>query len=222
MLSFLREKEFEPVEKASNGQASNGAGEAENSQEQQYLDITVHHQNVRRNTIFLGVLFGIGLMCLLFMIKKSTPSAAMAASDEKEKQIEAAITNLIGGKLEMSSNMSEVVKKFYEFSDVRQVGLNELAKNPFEHEMFLDNLKSGSAIEDSQIDEDVLKQQLREQAKNLQLLSIMKSGFRRCCMINDKILYEGDLIKGFNVRQIGDNFVKLESEGIETILKLSK
>ena len=49
-------------------------------------------------------------------------------------------------------------------------------------------------------------------------------------MIGDKILYEGDSIKGFKVRQIGDNFVKLESDpesnraGLKTeiILRLSE
>ena len=40
----------------------------------------------------------------------------------------------------------------------------------------------------------------------------MASDGRKCCMIDDKILYEGDSIKGFKVRQIGDNFVKLEQE----------
>jgi len=41
-------------------------------------------------------------------------------------------------------------------------------------------------------------------------------------MIDDKILYEGDSIKSFKVSQIGDSFVKLESEGTEILLKLSE
>jgi len=49
-------------------------------------------------------------------------------------------------------------------------------------------------------------------------------------MIDDKILYEGDLIKGFKVSQIGDGFVKLEWDpkrnkgrlGTQIILKLSE
>jgi hypothetical protein len=53
-------------------------------------------------------------------------------------------------------------------------------------------------------------------------------------MIGDKILYEGEHIKDFKVRQIGDSFVKLEwdpdrnngssdnqSEEVEIILNLS-
>jgi hypothetical protein len=41
-------------------------------------------------------------------------------------------------------------------------------------------------------------------------------------MIDDKILREGDSIKGFKVLQIGDSFVKLESNGVEIVLKLSE
>jgi hypothetical protein len=51
---------------------------------------------------------------------------------------------------------------------------------------------------------------MRQQTKNMQLMSLMQSEQGNCCMIDDKILYEGDLIKGFKVSQIGDGFVKLE------------
>ena len=45
-------------------------------------------------------------------------------------------------------------------------------------------------------------------------------GYR--CMIDDEILGEGDSINGFKVSQIGDNFVKLESDGVQIELKLSE
>ena len=38
-------------------------------------------------------------------------------------------------------------------------------------------------------------------------------------MINDKILYEGDLIDSFKVLQIGDDFVKLVSAGVKKDLQ---
>jgi hypothetical protein len=54
-------------------------------------------------------------------------------------------------------------------------------------------------------------------------------------MIGDKILYEGDSIRDFKVRRIGDSFVKLEwdpegdeehlakqSKPVEIVLKLSE
>ena len=74
----------------------------------------------------------------------------------------------------------------------------------------------------------------------MQLVTICKSDQGNCCMIDSKILYEGDSIKGFRISRISDNFVKLEwwgdqglsvdnsspsetqSQGLEIILKLSK
>jgi hypothetical protein len=54
----------------------------------------------------------------------------------------------------------------------------------------------------------------------LQLSSIMQSEFNSCCVINDRILHEGESIKDFKVSQIGDSFVKLESGDVEIVLKL--
>jgi hypothetical protein len=56
----------------------------------------------------------------------------------------------------------------------------------------------------------------------MQLLSIVATDTGKCCVIDDKRLYEGDSIRGFNVRQIGDSTVLLESDGVEIILKLSE
>ncbi len=41
-------------------------------------------------------------------------------------------------------------------------------------------------------------------------------------MINDKVLYEGDTIKGYKVGRISDDSVKLELGGEEIVLKLSE
>ena len=71
----------------------------------------------------------------------------------------------------------------------------------------------------------------------MKLLSIMQSESDQgaCCMITDKILYEGDYIRDFKVRQIGDGFVKLvwdpsrsnvssenDSDTVEIMLMLSE
>ncbi len=59
-----------------------------------------------------------------------------------------------------------------------------------------------------------------QKAKSMRLWSIMQSNQGNRCMIDDKILREGDSIKGFKVLQIGDSFVKLESGGAEVVLRL--
>ena len=40
----------------------------------------------------------------------------------------------------------------------------------------------------------------------------MQTGRGNCCMVGSDILYEGDSVEGFKVREIGDTFVKLEWE----------
>ena len=250
MLSFLREQGPESLrgkspgaktycEKGKTQKPMSDTQYDTDQQGQEYLTVTAQDKNVRKTTSLLAVFFAIGLLCLWFMIKKSTPQEASAAPvSTEETQIEMAIARLTGVRSEMFNQMERIVKKFYEFSDVQQVQVKELAKNPFRVEKFLGNLKRTADMqgEDFDINADLMSQrQLREQAENMQLLAIMQSDQGKCCMIDDKILYEGDLIRGFKVRQIGDNFVKLQwdrgaayeqaqmgtqLEGMEIILKL--
>ena len=240
MLSFLREQGYGelPAEKL------NAAGKAledgtEAPREQEYFTVAARGKRTHKSTILLAVLFAIGLVCLWFMIKKSAPQpASAAAAKTEETQIEIAIARLTGIKSEIFSRMDQIVKKFYKFSDVPQVQVNELVKNPFELEVFLASLKKDAGAEEgtSKIDIKMLRQQqMREKAEGMQLLSIMQSQQGNCCMINDEILSEGSWIGEFEVRQIGDSFVRLEwnpereerrlgtqTDGADIILKLSE
>lgn len=230
MLSFMRDQGFkdsgvQETAKSSNGEAKKGRDikspkPADKTKEQQYLTVAAQGKDVRKMTMLLAVLFGMGLLCLLFMIRKSVPRTAAATSvNGEETQIQKAIERLTGVGSEMFKRMDQIVKKFYEFSDVRQVRVSELVKNPFENKIFLaDDLQSS----DSKGAELLRQQQLKQRKKDLQLLTILQTDEGYCCMIDDKILYEGDTIKGFKVCQISDDFVKLELEGVEIVLKLSK
>jgi len=226
MLSFLREQNpgDSPAQKpaAADGQTPDDGTDKPQGQEE-YLTVATQTRQVRKSTIVLAVLFAVGLLCLLFMIKKSTPqTASAAAANAEETQIETAIARFTGVRSEMFSRMDEIVNRFYEFSNVPQVYVNELTKNPFELEMFLANLREkADAVEETlDIDADMLWQQTRQRAKDMQLSSIIQSEQGTCCVINDEILYEGDPIGGFEVRQIGDSYVKLKCEDVEIVLKL--
>lgn len=247
MLSFLREQGFDKLipqkqaRRPSGGQAANAGradrGLSQDGQGQEYLTVAAQSKNVRKSTMMVAVLFCIGLLGLWFMIKKSQPQAAMASpADAEETQIEVAIARLTGVSTEMFSRMDQIVQKFYEFSDVLQVKVNELVKNPFELEMFLSNLMGKLDPKEQEIEVDpemIRQQQIRQKTKDLTLASIMKSERGKCCMIGGKILYEGDSIRDFRVTQIGDSFVKLEwpgqdgsvlppSQSVEIVLKLSE
>ena len=234
MLSFLREQGFENSLPDENGKSVNGeskkhqspstSARPESTQEQRYLTVAGQGKNVRRMTLFLVVLFVIGLLCLLFMIKKSVPQTATASSvGIEESQIEKAISRLTGVGSEMFKRMDQIVKKFYEFSDVEQVRVDELVKNPFTLQIFLADAEKSSDSEEAAINAEMIRrQQLRQGTKDLQLLTICQMDEGYSCMIDDKILFEGDSIKGYKVSEITESFVKLELEGVEVILKLSE
>ena len=137
MLSFLREQGGADVpsrkEDVPAGKTSSGDG---GPSQEQYLTVADSVGRTRKSTILLAILFIAGMLCLWFMIQKSTPNAAVAVTvDTEETQVEAALARLTGFKSELFKRMDEIVKKFYEFSDVLQVKVSELAKNPFSLEI---------------------------------------------------------------------------------------
>jgi hypothetical protein len=233
MLSFLRDQNGSNLpEQPSDAPAGKvPADGAAPPQEQSYLTVATHGKRSRKSTVLLAILFIVGLLFLWFMIKKSAPQAASAATvDVEESKVEAALARLTGLKSQVFSRMDEIVKKFYEFSGVQQVQVNELAKDPFALESYMDGIKEPPDTGNvSEADRAMIGQ------RNLKLLSVMRSDQGNSCMIGNKILCEGDSIQGFTVREIGDSSVKLQwngehadgsvtvpSEGVEIVLKLSE
>ncbi len=226
MLSFMREQTLEslPARKSAKAADGTGASPANPAQDQEYLTVAPPNKNLRKTTYVLAVLFAAGVLCLLFMIKKNSPKTAEAK--EAETEIYEAIGRLMGIKSDMSNRMDEIVEKFYEFSDVHQIGVQELTKNPFMTDALWDKLKKLN--DDNLIDTSLIThQQAAQEAANLKLLSIMRSEQGNYCMINEKFLHEEESIRGFKVRQIGEDFVRLvwennEPDDIEIVLKLSE
>jgi len=239
MLSFLREQGGAdvPSQKDNIAAENTSAGGVEPSQNEQYLTVA-SKARTRRSTILLAVLFIAGLSCLWFMIKKSTPSAAVALTvDTEEVQVEAALSRLTGFKTELFKRMDEIVTKFYEFSNVLQVKVEELSKNPFALEIQIAKPKDEPKVEKKPQIDYVLawREEIEKKAQAFELLSIVQSDKGKCCMIGDVILRKGDSLQGFKVYEIGEDFAKLkwepeqdnrpsgaENEVIEIVLKLPK
>jgi hypothetical protein len=214
MLSFMREPEAGiPSDHSSAATGHQEASAAGGPDAQDYLTVAASTKNVRRSTILVAILVAIGLVCLLFMIRKSQPQAASAKQGlNDETKIEAAINRLTGVRSEMTDHMDAIIKKFYEFSDVFQVKVGELTKNPFEVEgLKMKGLASQATVsDDPQAQAELIRRQkMQQQAGTLRLLSIMRSDSGNSCMINDQILQQGQTIEGFTILQIGSNFVEL-------------
>lgn len=200
-----------------------------------YLTVSGRARNVRNTTIFVVVMFALGIVSLGMMVKKSRPEMAVASDmDMEEAKIEAAITRLTGVRTEMMDRMGNILDKFSEFSDVEQISVTELAKNPFQLEMFVEDVKE-EIPEDTQGDVAILlKQQMLKEAHELELLSIMNSEQGVRCVIGDVIVSIGGTVKNFKVLNASEGHVQLQwqPQGVDlhdvdpatlrTVLKLAQ
>ncbi|NLK41015.1 MAG: hypothetical protein GX298_03035 [Planctomycetes bacterium] len=218
MLSYLKEGQTTiPAE-----QTSAVENETETSAVQEdFLTVSGHTQKLRQSTILLIVLFVVAGLGVWFMIKKTTPASAEAATSEDQTQIETAIAQLSGMQTEMNSQMDSVVGRFYHFSNIGQVDVDELQKNPFKRETTSDQ---SLLDEKARMEEQLrLKQnQVSRLARGLELWTITETPRGVCCMINDKVLYVGDTINELTVSQIGSKTVDLTYEGLSVQLKMDE
>jgi len=212
MLPFLKESDSGelPVNPAQ-GQSGDQGGQ---NGPQDFLTVAERGKHVRHSTMFVVVLFGLGLLGVWFMVQKTKPNTAGATEMSlQEAEIEGAISRLTGGSSEMMTRMDEIVNKFYEFSEVYQVQVDELSKNPFALERSAQSVSLQEA-EESLNEEDKgrldLMKRLAEQTKALPLLGIMQGENGNRCMIGDDVLQEGDSTGEFKVTKISANAVQLE------------
>ena len=211
MLSFLQDNNRDDlVDTAGPEPAGTEANEDQNGDGQEYLAPAEHGKNAKRTTIILVILFTVGSLCIWFMIKKATPKIAGAAVSAEEAQIENAITQLTGIKTQMHSRINQMLGQFYQFADVDQVGVGQLKKNPFRHELYVSDFES---LLDKEPDIST--------GADLLIWSILQTEHGNCCMINGKILYAGDWVSGLKVVRIEDKYVELVSaSGSTVILKI--
>ena len=132
MLDFIKEDALQ-----SDDQTDDLVQDQDPEQQQDYLTVAQHGKAVKQSTIILGVLFVAGAICLWFMISKTSPSDAAAAVSNEEMQIEAAIAQITGIRAEMDEKLNDVGGIFDNFSEVDQIGVNELKKNPFMYDVGL-------------------------------------------------------------------------------------
>jgi hypothetical protein len=213
MLSFLNENENHKSQPEAAQETDDQVQNSEQTpeEEQDYLMPANTGKSVKQSTVLLTILIVAGAAVVWGMIKKTGPQEASAAANTEDMQVETAIAKLTGIRTEMYGKLDQIAEKFNHFSNVNQVSVDQLSKNPFVHA----NGYSGGTS---------MKQTSNKNDKNAQwrLWSIMDSQQGLCCMINDKILYVGDSINGMIVSQIGKNAVELTSDQQSVILRISQ
>jgi preprotein translocase subunit SecG len=225
MMKFLDEEPELAAAKAEGPQGDDSGARREGQSDQQgYLTVAPREKSIKRGTILLAVVFGAGLLGLLVMVKKTNPLSAAAKAVSEDTQIEAAVSKLIGIKTQFLNRMDQIVKKFHELSDVEQVEVYELRKNPFMYEKGFKPLTHPADLRDAaslnESNSAIIQSKLLRQVEKMQLFSIMESAGGRCCMIDDKLLRPGEDINGFQVVGITPNSVELRAEGMQFILRI--
>jgi hypothetical protein len=219
MLSYMREDNENDTTLANNREMNekDRAPCRPADDERDYLVPANTGKHASRSTKVLLVLFFTGLVLLIFMVKRVTPLVAEAAMSEDSMQIERAVANLTGIRQEMDGNLNDAIRSISTLSDIKQVRVDELRKNPFQHASARQitgrkvNKSQGSTMHGA-----------RKKADELHLWTIVSSEKKRSCMINDKILYEGDSILGLRVNLIDEDFVELVGRRSRIILRMSQ
>jgi hypothetical protein len=211
MLPFL--KESDSGELPTDPAQGQSGDHSSLSGPQDFLTVAERGKHVRHSTMFVVILFGLGLLGVWFMVQKTKPNAASATEMSLgEAEIEGAISRLTGGSSEMMTRMDEIVDKFYEFSEVYQVQVDELSKNPFAVEASAQTVplkEEESSNEEDKAHKELMKR-LAEQTKALSLLGIMQGENGNRCMIGEDVLQQGDSTGEFKVLDISATAVELE------------
>lgn len=210
MLSYLKDANQLPAA-SDMPDASQSDG-----QTKEYVTVAGQGQKLRQNTIMLVALFAIGALGVWFMVKKTTPATASAQPSQDQVQLETALAQLSTMQSEMDSQMDSVSGRFYQFNNVDQVAVDELKKNPFKREM--DYTPAGDTVHPQQTEQ--IRQEARVVAMGLELWSITATPKGMCCMIDDKVLYQGDRYKDMTVTSIEGKTVTLNYKGIPVQLKM--
>jgi hypothetical protein len=176
--------------------------------------------------MYLGLAVVLAAGGMYFMYQRQGPDAAKAANPEAAKAAQTINEFLNTGpggiqKMhEMLKDTEKVVQQFQEYPSVNQVPLADLQTNPFQFGT------PKSRVEDEE-DELALKQEREKQAAikacaALQLQSIIHSGSRKACMINNTLYLEGQQIDQFIIERIEPGRVVVKTGVYRFELKMQK
>ncbi len=209
MLSYIRESQEEAMgQKGPNEGAASGAGQPDS--DVPFLTVSGRDKSVRKSTAFVTALFITASIGLALMAKKShIQSADATPSEDSQVQLEMAITRVTGVSSEMTGRMDEIVQKFSEFSDVSQVKVTDLNKNPFQLAMGLVDKEVRNEVVPSDERMTSLLAKFDVEKKTLSLVSIIQSESNTCCMINGVLLKVGQSVNAFVVEEIQTDHVRL-------------
>ena len=187
--------------------------------------VTEEKKPVNRSTI---VLFGLILLALggyYFMYVRTGPKAANGATAEVV-QADATIKTFLAGGDDNIKSMDEMLRKtakvvdqFKTYPSMKQIPLTDLITNPFR---FMSPRGAASADDASAHRRQADRETCLRAVQEMQLQSIMHSGKRKACMINNTMYTEGQGLDDFVIEKITPQGVVLRSGPFRFELKMQK
>ncbi len=181
-------------------------------------------KQLSRGTLVIAIILAACGAATYFMYVRNGPSKAGAAAVEAAQADTTIQTFLSADNVkamkDMLSNTHKVVQQFLASPGKSQVPIDELHTNPF-------RLSSAKV---KATDEDAVSRQRREEeratvlkaAQTLQLQSIIHSGSRKACLINNTMYTEGQKADAFTIESIGPASVVVRNGQYRFELKMQK
>ncbi len=217
MLSFLKEDTLEQDKEQVVDAPVENALVSETAQDQDYLESSVSERPAKKTTAILAGVVIVGAAALFLMIKQVTP-ASLETANKDQMAIDIALSQLSSGE-SITKQIDSVVKKFYDFSNVPQVEAKWLHRNPFVLSSKLISSDSASAVENEKSNVAKKKSHV-DIADSINVYGVMKIDGRFCCMIDDKLFYEGDKYKNFTISKISNQSVVVTKDGKNISIKI--
>jgi hypothetical protein len=180
--------------------------------------VTEEKKPAAQGLMFLAVLVVIGVGGTYFMYTRQGPSTATAATPEAQKAEKTINTFLTSGPdgIKMMQSMlkdtEKVVKQFLEYPSLTQVPLSALHTNPFQSGGPASPANPANLSEEAAARKrEEEKQAIIRASESLKLQSIIYSGSRKACMINNTLYREGEQIEQFTVEKIEPDRVIVKS-----------
>jgi hypothetical protein len=196
------------------------------SGDSEFVPIEEPKSAVSQGMLYLLALIVIGGGGTYLMYKKQSPANASAASVETQQAQQTINTFLTNGPTgikmmeEMLHNTEKIVKQFLEYPSVPQIPLSELHTNPFR---FAKGEPGSTADGDAaKLKKDEERSAAMKASQNLNLQSIIHSGSRKACMINNTLFQEGQQVEQFVIEKISPSAVIVKTGAYRFELRMQK
>ena len=201
--------------------AALGGGESE------FVVSSEEKKPAAQGLIYLLLLLAVGGGGTYYMYKRS-PASAQASVTPEAAQAEQTVNDFLASgpsgikrMHDMLKDTEKVVQQFLEYPSVTQVPLSSLHTNPFKF--------AAEGGENGSPSEDALKRKREEEkqaaikaSEALHLQSIIHSGSRKACMVNNTMYLEGQQVEQFTIEKIEPARVIVKTGSFRFELKMQR